>query len=146
MVPIDRYPPAASPQRGDDMRRNWRAILGLLMVLVLGAAACSSGDDSGSSDDDGSSSETTESQNISGDDWVEEADGLCEDWLDVGNESNGGDPDDVADLADATRDFADAVEELGTPDGLEDEADELVDTLGDLADNLDEASGQLEDN
>ncbi len=39
------------------MRRNWLAVLGLVMVLVLGAAACGGGDDSGS-DDEGADNAT----------------------------------------------------------------------------------------
>jgi hypothetical protein len=127
------------------MRRNWRVLLALLMVMVLGAAACGGGDDSSGDDSSDEPTEDTEASGISEDDWVDEASGLCEDWFSEAQDTDGTDADEVADLAEATATFHDDLEDLGEPEDIADEADDLIDAVDDLAGALEQAAEELDD-
>jgi len=125
------------------MRRNWLALLGLLMVFVLGAAACGGDDGGSSSNDDNDDEESSES--ISEEDWVEETSGLCEEWADDFGDLDGTDAEDTADFAEATVTFREDVEGLGEPEGIEDEAGEFLDALDTLADQLEQAAEEIDE-
>ncbi len=125
------------------MRRNWWGRLGLLlMVIVLGAAACGS-DDSGS--DEGSDTSDDQPTAISEDDWLDETGDLCEDWVQEVEDVDGTDPDSVADLADSTATFAEDIDALGAPEGIEDEAADFVGITEDLADYTQQVADVLEE-
>ena len=124
------------------MRRNWWGRLALiLMVVVLGAAACG-GDDGGSSEE---SSGSSDSDTISEDDWLDETADLCEDWVQEVEDVDGTDPDSVADLADSTAAFAEDVDALGAPEGIEDEAADFVGIADDLAGYTQDVADVLEE-
>jgi hypothetical protein len=131
------------------MRRNWLAILGLLMVVVLTAAACG-GDDGGSSS--GSASGNSEDQSdepsdegISEEDWVDEASSLCEDWAGEVEDVEGTDPDSVAELGESTTTFLEDLEGLGEPEDIADEADDFISAVSDINDYTTEVAELLEE-
>jgi len=129
------------------MRRNWLSLLGLLMVLVLGAAACG-GDDGGggeSSSSSGNSEEESSDDTVPEDEWAEEAASLCEDWAEEFGELDGSDGDEVTEFSETTATFAEEVEGLGEPRGIGDEASAFVDAVTELGDVLAQAGEELEE-
>jgi hypothetical protein len=126
------------------MRTRW-ALVGLVTVMVAVLVACGGGDDGGDGERSAPTTEA-EAETVDADDWVDDASDICQDHLDEAAENDEEDPGDSLETArEVFEDFADEIEDLGVPEGLEDEAEELIDALDHHVELLDEGLEVVDD-
>lgn len=128
-----------------------KRLMAVLFAGVLVLAACS---DDGGSDDDADATTTTaaEAETISLDEWVEEADAICEEANEAVDEI--GEPEDLDDLREMAPDVVeifqqqlDDLEALGLPDEQADDVEralELLDEQIALIEDLEDAEDEAE--
>jgi hypothetical protein len=121
-----------------------------MVAVVLSAAVvagCGNGDDGGDEQAAAEEPTTTTEEQISEDDWVDEASDLCVDWHHEGADLADDGLDDeeyYGQLHDLTEEYAEDLADLGSPEGLEDEASDLVDAVDDLAEALGDSVDAVE--
>jgi hypothetical protein len=115
-----------------------KRVMAVLFAGMLVIGACSSDDDGGDESSDDTTEETTETTEeeaaLTLDEWVEEADAICEEANEAGDEV--GSPESVADVIELAPDLYDVAEaqyedlvDLGLPDEEADTVEEALELL-----------------